>query len=179
MYRVASLALLAVVSMATLAPTTAQGTLRRREGKYHDVRVLQPPGVPPLPGEQEGDIGWGIPLPFWPGWKASMQEHGGDLGILDDPQAPRAAWGGEEDEEEHLVNVPRHMSLGEATGRPADVFLPDGYMEEEKEEKDGEEEKLYPLIMMLHGYGSNSYYHDHFLVRLGGWVGGWVGFGIG
>lgn len=66
---------------------------------------------------------------------------------------------------EHVRLVPRYITLAEESERPARVVLPDNYPADQSE--DGSEDqagaKLWPLIMMLHGYGSDASYHDHFL----------------
>jgi hypothetical protein len=50
--------------------------------------------------------------------------------------------------------------LGETLGRPARVVIPDDY--------DPSGTKAYPLVMVLHGYGSTGDYHDFYM-----WVEWW------
>lgn len=45
-------------------------------------------------------------------------------------------------------------TLGNDKGRPAAVVYPDSY--------DPDGDTLWPLILQLHGYHSDSYYHDKF-----------------
>ena len=91
-----------------------------------------------------------------------MRAGGGDAGLVEgQPRQGVWGWADEvEEEEEHNVNIPRTATLG--GDRPAKVVLPDNYPT--NSEKDDEKEaKLWPMIMMLHGYGSDASYHDHFL----------------
>lgn len=60
-------------------------------------------------------------------------------------------------EEEHNINIPRTAMLGGE--RPAKVVLPDNY----PQKSEHNDKKLWPMILMLHGYGSDAPYHDHFL----------------
>ncbi|EWM20751.1 hypothetical protein Naga_101026g2 [Nannochloropsis gaditana] len=61
------------------------------------------------------------------------------------------------------------LTLGESFGRPARVVLPNAY---------NETRRLYPLVLVLHGWKSNGDYHDFYLgvsarasdPRLGGFI---------
>lgn len=79
------------------------------------------------------------------------------------PQPARAMqWEGDsaqaEEEEEHWVNIPRTapQTLGDDAGRPALVYYPSEYDQED-------DETQWPLVLMIHGGGSDSYYHDRLL----------------
>lgn len=77
------------------------------------------------------------------------------------PQPARAMqWEGDsaQEEEEHWVNIPRTapQTLGDDAGRPALVYYPSRYDQED-------DETQWPLVLMIHGGGSDSYYHDRLL----------------
>lgn len=78
------------------------------------------------------------------------------------PAGRAMQFGGEvaaaEEEEEHWVNVPRNApaTLGDDAGRPAWVYYPSKYDQQD-------EQTRWPLVLMIHGGGSDSYYHDRLL----------------
>jgi hypothetical protein len=62
------------------------------------------------------------------------------------------------DDEDHWMDVPRTApsTLGDDAGRPAWVYYPQAY-------EQGDDDTLWPLVLMIHGGGSDSYYHDRLL----------------
>lgn len=63
---------------------------------------------------------------------------------------------GLQEDDDDGVDFPRHHgpdTLGDEAGRPAWVVYPDEY-------DHANSSRLWPLVMMIHGGGSDSYYHD-------------------
>jgi len=155
--------LLAAASATTTTSTSTKTTSANQPQRLRGVRrALQWdwPSVFPDIEEGEEEIEGGVTdIPLKKMTEQEMRAGGGDAGLVEGkPRQGVWGWANEvEEEEEHHVNIPRTATLGGE--RPAKVVLPEAFPTKSEED----DEKLWPMILMLHGYGSDASYHDHFL----------------